>query len=201
VRAFFAVELPAALRSALAVRVGTAALKAPDAPADVRWLDGEQYHVTLKFLGEIPERRVPELLRAAARKLARSEPFRAQLGGFGAFPDARAARVAWVGVGAGSAALARLAHKLDAAAQVLEVPRERRPFHAHITIGRLAQPAPLALAQLGEPLEGEFEVGEVVLFESQLGAHGSRYRACARIALPPDEASAPDVFDEFAPEL
>jgi 2'-5' RNA ligase len=196
VRAFFAVELTDPARRAIAERVQELAQALPG----VHWTQSESYHVTLKFLGEIAEQRAGELAEAAAAKLSTSRSFTAALGGFGAFPSARAARVAWVGVASGSAALARIAHKLDAAAARFGTPRERRAYHAHVTVGRLREAKPIALERFTAPLGVLFPVAEVVLFESRLSPAGSRYVPCARLALA-SEAGEPRELDELAPEI
>jgi 2'-5' RNA ligase len=197
VRAFFAVELPGALRDEIAESVNDLAQEASHA---VRWTERTSYHLTLKFLGDIAEDRVPELLRAAAGKLARSASFTAELGGFGAFPNARAAQIAWVGVAGGAGPLARLARQLNAAASRIGVERERRPYHAHITVGRLHEPQPLPIERFTRQLGGHFPVSEVVLFESRLASAGPTYVPCARLPLA-DESGEPREFDEFAQEI
>jgi 2'-5' RNA ligase len=197
IRAFFAVELPPALRQTIARHVSELARAAP---AEVRWTAEENYHVTLKFLGDVAEDRVDELVQAASAKLARIGAFQGTLGGFGAFPNARAARIAWVGVSGGSAPLARLARQLDTAAARFGVGRERRPYHAHITVGRLNSPQPLPLQRFAEPLGASFPAAEVILFESRLAPQGPSHVPCARIALC-TTPSEPREFDEFAPEI
>src|SRR5437868_13188406 len=63
---------------------------------DVRWMKPEALHLTLKFIGEFPEAKLPELKQAMAS--VRSEAFDISFAGTGFFPTAKAARVFWVGV-------------------------------------------------------------------------------------------------------
>jgi len=193
-RCFFAVELPRAVRANISEAV--AALEA-EVEAPVRWTRDEALHLTLKFAGDVPSDGIPKLISGAASRLARLEPFEVGFAGVGAFPNARAATVLWFGVAQGTSALARTARKLEAAAARAGVPRERRPFRAHLTVGRLREPAPLAIERLAGPTADAFEVSEITLFESRLSSAGSTYIPLAR--LPLGQAHALDI--DFAPDL
>ena len=166
------------------------------APEGVRWVPEENLHLTLKFLGDVEPDRIPKLIAASTAKLERVGGFEVMLGGLGVFPNARRARVVWLGVQAGGPELARLARKLDAAAARIGVERERRPFRTHLTLGRLRQPAPLALSAVPCPDAKPFFVEEVVLYESRLSPTGARYVPLARFPLRRAEAQPPN----FAPD-
>jgi 2'-5' RNA ligase len=84
----------------------------------VGWVPAANQHLTLKFLGEIGEDRIDALVARASAKLASVAPFEVALAGFGSFPNAREARVLWLGVARGAAFLAKVARKLDGAARV-----------------------------------------------------------------------------------
>ncbi len=195
-RAFFAAELPSATRAQAQRALESLRQTAPGA---VRWEDPEKLHVTLKFLGSVPADRIERLAASALAKLARVGRFEVGLAGFGAFPNARAARVLWLGTGAGATALARVARKLDGAAARIGVPREKRPFHAHVTLGRLREPARVALERAACPEVSAFSVEEVVLYESRLSPAGSRYVPLARVPLA--AADGTDFEDDLAPDF
>ena len=194
-RAFFALDLP----SAVQVRAAQAAEELRRAvPEGVRWVPAENLHLTLKFLGDVGERQVPQLVERALAKLAPVSPFEVELSGFGALPNARTARVVWLGVSKGSREMARIARKLDAAGASIGVERERRPFRAHLTLGRLRSPARAALERAATPEEISFRVQEIVLYESRLSSDGARYSPLARLPLcEVEDAEA----REFAPEI
>ena len=192
-RAFFAVELSSRARAGAAAALER--LRGAVSGA-WRWTPEENLHITLKFLGDIPADRVERLVSSAAAKLARVEPFLVDLGGCGAFPNGRAARVLWIGVTQGGAELARLARKLDAAAGRIGVKRERKPFRAHLTCGRLRLPGPVALERVALPAIESFTVDEVVLFESRLGPEGALHIPLARIAFRAGQDDA-----HFAPDI
>ena len=194
VRSFFAIELPDEIRTqALEV----AAAMREQVPHGVRWVPEDNLHLTLKFLGELPAEALPKLVARAASRLVREQPFRVELAGTGAFPHARAARVLWLGIGVGGAALARLARKLEAAARGVGAERERRPFRAHLTLGRLREPQAVPAERFPSPDCAGFSVGEVVLYESRLSSSGASYAPLVRLPLGAEAVRAL----EFAPEL
>jgi RNA 2',3'-cyclic 3'-phosphodiesterase len=193
VRAFLAVPLPESARACACEAIET--LRAV-VPADVRWTPPENQHLTLKFLGEIQEDRVEALVERASAKLAGVAPVELALGGFGAFPSAREARVLWLGVARGAGALAKLARRLDSAARVVGAERERRPFAAHLTLGRLRAPARVEIERLPAPNAVAWTASEVVLYESRLAPDGARHVPLAHLALGVEA----DRDNEFAPE-
>jgi 2'-5' RNA ligase len=204
IRTFLAVELPGEARAQARSAIDALRPCVLGPPESVRWIPVENLHLTLKFLGSIDPDQVPRLLSGAAAKLAGEEPFEVELGGLGAFPNARKARVLWLGVSRGAAQLARLARKLDAAARRIGVSRERRAFHAHLTLGRMRQPGGgVALERARAPEGRPFQVEEVVLFESRLAPTGATYVPLARLPLRPiegdEDAVVPD--HELAPEI
>jgi RNA 2',3'-cyclic 3'-phosphodiesterase len=108
---------------------------------DVRWVTPDRLHLTLKFLGETPADRVPLLQEVLAKKANNFSQFLIELGGVGAFPNGRKPQTLWLGLeGEGVEKLVRLAAKVDAAAGKLGFAREPRPYHPHLTIGRVKSP-------------------------------------------------------------
>jgi 2'-5' RNA ligase len=192
-RAFFAADLAPAARERIAAAQD--ALRGA-APERVRWVEPEKLHLTLKFLGDVASEAIPKLAAGAASRLAGRGGFEVVLAGFGAFPTARAARVVWIGVRAGAAELARLARRLDAAAVKVGLAREHRPYRAHLTLGRLREPAAVALDRFPTLEIPPFRVDEVVLYESRPGAGGSRYVALAHLPLADADADLSDLAPE-----
>ncbi len=195
VRAFLAVPLPAPAREQAEVALQAARETLGDR---ARWTPVENLHLTLKFLGDVDPDAIPKLVGRAHAKLHGVQPFEAALGGMGAFPGAREARVIWIGVTRGLSELAKLARKLDAAASAVGVPRDRRPYRAHLTLGRLREPGRVEIERLKAPEEVPFRVEEVILYESRLSPGGARHLPLAHLPLGADaEARAMD----FAPEI
>lgn len=178
-RAFIAIDLPESIRAALRHKQASFRSVSPEA----RWTQPEGIHLTLKFLGEISDRKVREVCESLKER-GRFESFAIGLKGFGFFPNARRPRVFWVGVEA-PAGLGRLVEQVEEAMGSLGFAREERAFRPHLTLARFrvpqAQPAlQMLLSQQGEHELGNFEVSEFFLFESKLSPQGAEYRKVER---------------------
>jgi 2'-5' RNA ligase len=154
-----------------------------DLDLPVKWVRPEGIHLTLKFLGDVLDAREPEL-RAALRSAAGTgEPrgITLQVEGFGAFPEARRARVVWAGV-APEPALELLQHRVEHVFAPLGFPTEARAFRPHVTLGRAARDArPRDLAALEPALgaatfTGAALVTTVDLMQSTLESGGAVYQ-------------------------
>jgi 2'-5' RNA ligase len=186
-RLFVAAWLPdAAAREAAGV---LRRLRADAGVADVKWVSPENLHVTLRFLGDVEEDRVPAVRDCVERAAAGVLPFRLRLAGVGAFPPRGAPRVLWIGIADGAKELARLASRTEK--QLLDrgligAP-ETRPFRAHVTLGRpRGTRSPGRTADLlGEVAfeGGAHRLEEVRLVESRLSPRGASYTAVARVPL------------------
>jgi len=178
VRAFVAVNLDQDLKDALAkVQERLKATR-----ADVGWVRPESLHLTLKFLGQVEESRLGAVAEAIAAAATGYGSFRLVLGGVGAFPQPRAARVVWIGVQQGAEALVTLQARVEAGLEALGFAREERPFAAHLTLGRVRGPArreQLAVALTSIPAEPlrEMMLHRIDLMKSELGPGGARYTA------------------------
>ena len=175
IRTFVSVPLPASLIEA--VRHYQQPLAAFD--SDVRWVSADNLHITLKFLGDVDESRVPGMSFALKAALASETSFSAAMEGSGTFPASGAPRVVWVGLSQGGSRLTRLAHRVDTALAGLGFPAESRPFRPHVTIGRVKTPRnirPVLEALETDPFEGErFSVESVLLMKSVLTPAGPQY--------------------------
>jgi RNA 2',3'-cyclic 3'-phosphodiesterase len=172
-RLFVAVNLPPETRRLLHQAV--APLRVLELP--VRWVAEDALHLTLKFLGEVPAERLPELGEATASAAAAAEPFELRIAGLGAFPSLRRPRVLWAGIQA-TPPLAALQRRVEEAFADLGFPPEARDFAPHLTLGRVREgggsPA-LERAAAGIRVESSVEVGSVDLMRSHLAASGARY--------------------------
>ena len=99
------------------------------------WYDPADYHITLKFLGNLDEAEQPRLITAALPLAAEAKPFTVQAARFGGFPDMIAPSVLWAGVQI-SPELDLLSTHLDAAMAVLGFRADRRRYQPHITVAR-----------------------------------------------------------------
>lgn len=185
-RCFVAIELPDAIRAALGkVQEG---LRAGSPHADVRWVDPVGMHLTLAFLGAVPDERVPAVRDALAAAVGSHAPIDLVCAGLGVFPGPGRPRAFWAGVAGGVADLGRLARSVATTLDTLGFPREARPFTGHVTLGRVrsARGVPRlvkALAEAGVPELGSWTATDVVLFQSHLRSTGARYESVARLPL------------------
>jgi len=146
----------------------------------VKWVGSERFHVTLKFLGEVPESMLPQVYEALSKSVAGSKPFNVSIEGAGAFPDINRPRVIWAGIGSGKQELAAIASKLDENFEPLGFAVEKRPFSPHLTLGRVRSLKNVsALSKIIAPLErtqiGSFSAASVDLMQSILRPEGPQY--------------------------
>lgn len=186
-RLFVALPLPEAVKALLAAEQRR--LAAHPGLAGMRWSTPEQQHLTLVFLGEVDEARLPELARALAAASRRQPLLALATAGLGAFPSARRASVLWCGVAGDTEALAGLHDRLTQQLRGFYRP-EARGFKPHLTLARLrggaqAEAAAAALAQLPAAPVVRWVAREVDLYRSQLSREGARYTRLERFALGP----------------
>jgi 2'-5' RNA ligase len=123
-RLFIAVAADEEVKAAAAAAVA----RLRRAPGDYRWVDPRDMHVTLRFLGETSEDKLPEVEALMRRAAAASAPFEIVYGGAGAFDSLDDARVIWIGLDEGLEPMRRLSESLSR--------DEPRPFAPHLTLGR-----------------------------------------------------------------
>jgi 2'-5' RNA ligase len=179
-RLFIATSLPAEIQPALTVLLRELAEAERAGQAKVKWVDPQQCHLTLKFLGECDEKRQNEFSQALDRVVRGVSPFPVALSGLGSFPPAGAPRVLWLGVRTGGDTLSQLAAQVDAVFEPLGFAKESRPFVPHFTLGRVKsskRPDLLRslLARTRSDALGTFTVGSVGLIRSVLSPSGPTY--------------------------
>lgn len=174
-RLFVAVNLPSQEKLRLAALLEPLRVAAPD----VRWVDAESLHITLKFLGEVADANLAAV-RAALRQAALGiAPFDMEVGGFGTFPSATRARVFWIGVQA-PAALYELQQHVEQQIAPLGFPTEKRQFQAHLTLGRARGTTMLERAAVDRiaarvVYKVTVRIDSVDLMRSHLSPRGARY--------------------------
>jgi 2'-5' RNA ligase len=142
------------------------------APGEPRWTVPERWHLTLLFLGAVPDRYVADLVAAVGPQVLATPPGRLRLTGAGRFGSVRRPQVAWIGLDGDVATLTDLARRLAREARRLRLEVEDRPFRPHLTVGRW-RPGRPAEGTVIDRLAGyrgpEWPVSEVRLLESHLG--------------------------------
>ena len=185
-RLFIAIELSDEVRGALAeVQAGMRKWSQL-----VRWVDPAQLHMTLKFLGEMPESKVEAVNQALANAASLVPPFELALADCGCFPPRGAARIAWVGAAEATGRLAALVEAVEAGIAPLGYPREERPFSPHLTVGRIRDDR--SGGQLRSAIQAakvravRQAVDHVTLMQSQLSPQGASYSVVTRAKLSGD---------------
>src|SRR5215213_5126846 len=103
----------------------------------VRWIRPEGVHVTLKFLGEVPSKKLPAIKIALQEAVVRHSPFELEFSNIGTFGGREGLRLMWVGVAGDVLRLEALVRAANAALAVVGFEPERRPFRPHLTLGRV----------------------------------------------------------------
>jgi len=186
-RAFIAIELPKDIRDSLCLL--QEAFK--QTGSDVKWVEPQNIHLTLKFLGERDEKRIKQIEEVVEEVAKENRAFTMRINSIGAFPRLEAPRVIWVGLGKGEMETVKIAQELDEKIATLGIPKEERPFSSHITIGRVRSPAKRekliqglkVLSQETVWKNQEFQAGKITLFKSTLSPKGPFYEVISEAPL------------------
>ena len=185
VRTFIAVELSDRVRQQAVALVESLAA----AGADVKWVNAENLHLTIKFLDEVALKEIPRVCEAVAWAAAGAAPFELEIRGAGAFPTAARPKTVWLGVGGGEEQMAALFAALEISLAKLGFRKEPRRFVPHLTLGRVRSGGP-GVAALGALLQqradfraGATRVERLVVFSSELTSQGPIYAPLAHAPL------------------
>lgn len=176
-RLFIAVPIPADIGGKLGEIIN--GLKRTG--ADVKWVKPESIHITLKFLGETDEKKIPAIVSAIENLSIKSKDLTAEVHGIGFFPDQKRPRVIWAGLRENKPFLSDAALKIDQALSAHGFEREKRRFSPHLTIGRFRGNRGLqALIFETEKLKaasfGSFPITCFNLYSSTLKPSGAEYK-------------------------
>jgi 2'-5' RNA ligase len=177
-RLFVALEIPSEVRENLSAMVE----KLRAISKEPRWGRPENLHVTLKFLGEVPETKL-DALRTALEQIRSEQPVTLEFRGVGFFPNEKHPRVFWAGIEA-STNLMRLAGDIEGALEKLGIPREQRLFSPHLTLARFERPGVpeklrSAIAEGTQREFGTLRTNEFHLIQSKLKPTGAEYTTLA----------------------
>ena len=182
-RTFIAIELPSEIKAALA----SLQTELRRAGADVSWTRPENIHLTLKFLGEVDERRIGEVEKVCVASAEEFQSFTLRLNETGVFPNARQPRILWAGLAGEIEKTVEMRKRLDDGLSLIGFEREEKDFRPHLTIGRVKSNSKirelLALAGASQVPALSFVVTEIVLMKSELHPAGARYTPVARVSL------------------
>jgi 2'-5' RNA ligase len=187
IRSFIAVELASSVTKR--ARALIEKLKTPG--VDVNWVDPQQMHLTLKFLGNVTDADIPDICRVVGEAAASIEPFEIICRGLGGFPSSAEARTLWLGIEQGNEELRELQAAIDnALKKEMGFAKEARGFTPHLTIGRVKGGSDEGMTELAAKLAEHMNydadlsvVEEAVIFASFLGRSGPTYEALAHCPL------------------
>jgi RNA 2',3'-cyclic 3'-phosphodiesterase len=155
-----------------------------------RWVPLDNLHLTVRFIGHVPDDRVAAVLESLEAPLV-ARAFDIEFSGCGRFPPSGAPRVLWIGLQRGLEPLRHLHDTFNARLRPFGYDPEPRPFSAHLTLarfkdarGRDARLVDEALTRLvTRPVVQPVE--RVIVFESRLSPKGPRYLPVRAIPLTP----------------
>jgi RNA 2',3'-cyclic 3'-phosphodiesterase len=179
-RLFIAIEIPTGIQND--ILQSTATLRTCLPKTLIRWVPPQNGHLTLKFLGDVSSTNLENLAATLKVEAASHESFSLSVGGFGAFPNQRKARVIWIGIEA-PPALEVLQRGVEATVGRLGYAPEVRTFSPHLTIGRVNQNVTATdLQRIRTALEatrvgklGAVRVEAIHVYKSDLRPGGSVY--------------------------
>lgn len=175
-RLFFAIEIPEKIQQ----KILGVQQELKKSGADIKWVKPANIHLTLKFLGEVEDEKLPELVRVGEKISKDFSPFAVEICGVGVFPNINRPRVIWAGIENGSKEMENLSELLSRQLAKIGFPEEKRRFVGHLTIGRVKSPQRKGhLIESFKSLEkadfGRFPVSSLSLIKSQLTPAGPIY--------------------------
>jgi 2'-5' RNA ligase len=186
-RTFIAIELPREIKSFLAELQN----KLKESGADVKWVEPQNIHLTLKFLGEIDEKKLNAVTGITENVTKDKKAFPIRLSSMGAFPNIDYPRIIWIGIDKGDIEAKQIAEELEDNLTKIGIPKEDRPFSSHITIGRTRSTQNRNklvweiknLMNISGQKNLEFAVTKITLFESNLTPKGPIYKTLKEASL------------------
>lgn len=186
-RLFIACEVPDEVKENIGTLITN--LKARSA-TDVRWIKPEGVHITLKFLGETPVKKLPAIKLAIQEAVVGHSPFELEFSNIGTFGGREGLRIMWVGIAGDVLRLEALVRAVNAALSVVGFEPERRPFRPHLTLGRVKDEIATRRRAEIEVAVGKMDVpptawrtAQVSLMRSRITTGGAFYDVLATFPL------------------
>jgi 2'-5' RNA ligase len=184
IRSFLAIELPRMILK----KIEEVQEDLKSSRADVRWVNPEKIHLTLKFFGNIEESMVEDIAKSVQEPARTTLAFTLNARGMGAFPHFKNPRVIWMGLADEKGALPSFQKQLETELEKLGFEPEKRPFQPHLTLGRVNSSRGReeligGMERYREEVFGELPVERVILFKSDLRPSGPIYTPLREIGL------------------
>jgi RNA 2',3'-cyclic 3'-phosphodiesterase len=182
-RTFIAIDTPQPIKD----RISEIQSELRKSGADVKWEGQNKFHITIKFLGEVQESMIDNVISSLRNVSTNFSPFSLQYADLGSFPNFKNPKVIWIGCKDISLSLLKIRQSLDKDLQKLGFDTEEREFHPHITLGRVRSDNQIKdLIPIIENLKFESEVTEcreILVLKSILKSSGSEYSLLQSVIL------------------
>lgn len=178
IRSFVAIQVPDLIGQSL----GKLQAQLKGSSVDVRWVHPQNFHLTLRFLGDVEENELDTIKDKLCSVSVQHKPFSLNFSGVGGFPQEGRLRVVWIGVGRGQFEINKLVEDIADSLQDANVKKDKKGFFPHLTLGRVkGSPTTRPLRLLMEKNRGfftpDFSVSSFVLYQSQLTPQGPLYKS------------------------
>jgi 2'-5' RNA ligase len=188
IRAFISIEPPDDLRAQIVAVQKELHLSVKSDL--IKWAKPEQLHLTLRFIGAVPEPDAKKILKCIKSACVMHQPFHLHVGGLGCFPNVLKPAVLWVGVQGDTTSLKQLVHQINHEISSVAEAADLQAFFPHVTIARIKE-APLPkLKKLGEALakqpihlHGCWDVSRVRLMKSVIKKTGATHELLGEVKL------------------
>ena len=181
IRSFLAFEPPPEIRE----QIGNVSRELKTSALPVRWVNTENMHLTILFLGNLDEDTIQGLKETATVVAKQFPALTIRLNGIGVFPHVRRPRVIWAGLDGDTERLSDLRDRLQKELKGLGLQQEKRPLRAHLTLGRFKgrmekdEELKWILDKYHNLSSGPWYLNELILFRSDLKPQGPIYTKMA----------------------
>jgi 2'-5' RNA ligase len=190
VRTFIAILLHGSLHNTL----GEIIDKLASSKAKVKWVEPQNVHITLKFLGNVDEERLPEVYAACERAATGIDPIDLEMRAIDCFPNRKSPRIVWLGIERGAEAVKRLRERVEAELTGIGFSPEEKLFRAHLTIGRVKGKGGLSplcrlLDEKKNIFVGSMRAEKISVMKSKILPSGPEYTEMKAIPLVPEQTA------------
>ncbi len=175
-RTFIAIDIPKELKE----KIYNAFNYERERIKGVKWVEEENLHITLKFIGEIKEEKIKEIEKILDEIQNKFKSFEVSLGELGGFPGFKNPRVLWIGVSPPEK-IEEIFNFIEDRAEKVNIEREERKFHPHITVARIKERKGISFEK--KKFDDKFKANKIVLFKSDLRPEGPIYTKIKEVKL------------------
>ncbi len=184
IRTFVAIKLTPEIIS----NIGRVQEELKRTDAQVKWVEPDNIHLTLKFLGHVTPEELEKVKITTKETLGPFAPFEMSVASLGAFPKIKYPRVIWMGIDKGREKLKRMASRLEERLARIGFAKEKREFSPHLTLGRVKSPKGTerligALSLVKASNLGNMRVTKISIMKSELKPQGPIYTSLEEIVL------------------